>query len=124
MSSPRPRIRWLTNAFLNVTDPEGNQKETLFKSGSYTAVTSIVRYPDGYCNIYIDDYEGENPYTIEGLKFDLKHGFELHGKLEIEDAEHVEKKTIKKDLEDAPADNSKEQKTTKKKPPRRWMSGW
>jgi len=85
----RPRIRWLTNVFLNVKDSEGKIKETLFPSGSYTNIKRIVREPDGYGNIYI---EGEGEEVIEGVQ--LEEGFELHGQIRIEEAEASDTKDV------------------------------
>ena len=80
MANTKPRIRWLTNVFLNITD-KGNTSEQLFKSGSYTVIKKIVTYPDEYSDIYISE-----EVLIKGVK--LGEGYELHGHVPIENAEY------------------------------------
>ena len=111
MADPnRPRIRWLTNVFLNVKNSKGKVKETLFPSGSYTNIKKIIREPDGYGDIYI---AGDKEEVIEGVQ--LEEGFELHGRIRIEEVESSSTKDVPADTN---SDNASAPPTeTERNPP-------
>ena len=117
----RPRVRWLTNVVLNIKEADGNIKEKLFKSGSYTAVSKIVQYPDGYGDMYLgDSYVGGTQSVIEGVR--LGEGYEIHGQLDIEqsgDSKAAPSDTPAPPLE-AEETAEKDSDTKKKEPKRKW----
>ena len=88
--NPRPRIRWLVNASLDVINSKGTFKRN-FNAGSYMLVNKVVIYPDGYGDIYIGgDYVGETPTRIEGVQLRDGDGtllIECHGTAVIEESE-------------------------------------
>ena len=94
MANQIPRVRWLKNATLNVKLPSEDIIEMNFRSTSYMVSDKIIRYPDGYGDIYIGKAKrGKKQAVIEGIKLD--DAIEVHGKIKIIDVQYTEKEEEK-----------------------------